>query len=162
MLNDLKDLREEQEKIRKELHKRSEEIFQKYSKELFIKYPEMKRFSWTQYTPYFNDGDTCEFGAQTDPGEISINGIDGWDAFEIQYPQKADGRYDYTKPTYVNSNPEDLDLDDEKGPLVGNEAYLAISELLGAIGEDNLKQMFEEGEVVVTPNGVEVEDYDHE
>jgi hypothetical protein len=31
------------------------------SAELFEEFPELESFSWTQYTPYFNDGDTCEF-----------------------------------------------------------------------------------------------------
>jgi hypothetical protein len=29
---------------------------------IFDKYPQLESVEWTQYTPYFNDGDTCEFG----------------------------------------------------------------------------------------------------
>lgn len=28
----------------------------------FAKYPMVEKVSWTQYTPYFNDGDACVFG----------------------------------------------------------------------------------------------------
>lgn len=35
-------------------------------KRLFAEYPNVKSASWTQYTPYFNDGDTCEFSAHID------------------------------------------------------------------------------------------------
>lgn len=31
------------------------------SKEVFKKFPDLKSFAWTQYTPYFNDGDVCVF-----------------------------------------------------------------------------------------------------
>lgn len=30
--------------------------------EVFEKYPNLEAFQWTQYTPYFNDGDECVFG----------------------------------------------------------------------------------------------------
>lgn len=33
---------------------------------LFKHYPSLKSFSWVQYTPHFNDGDTCYFSAQYD------------------------------------------------------------------------------------------------
>ena len=29
---------------------------------MFEKYPFLTSLTWTQYTPYFNDGHTCEFG----------------------------------------------------------------------------------------------------
>jgi hypothetical protein len=35
-------------------------------KEFFVKFPEVSRIYWTQYTPYFNDGDPCTF---------SVNGV---------------------------------------------------------------------------------------
>lgn len=38
--------------------------------EFFKAFPEVECFSWTQYTPYWNDGDVCEFGAHTDYPEI--------------------------------------------------------------------------------------------
>lgn len=31
-------------------------------KEFFAMYPEVKKIRWTQYTPFFNDGDPCVFG----------------------------------------------------------------------------------------------------
>lgn len=34
----------------------------------------IKSFGWTQYTPYFNDGDSCEFGVNFD--YPNINGVD--------------------------------------------------------------------------------------
>jgi len=29
---------------------------------VFVKHPILESVRWTQYTPYFNDGDVCEFG----------------------------------------------------------------------------------------------------
>ncbi len=53
--------------------------FAEASKHLFDTHPELVSFSWTQYTPYFNDGDTCTFGAN----EVSeINEQESYDLEE--------------------------------------------------------------------------------
>lgn len=35
-------------------------------KQLFEDFPDLEWFSWTQYTPYFNDGDECTFRVNSD------------------------------------------------------------------------------------------------
>jgi hypothetical protein len=40
---------------------------------LFEKHPKIESFSWTQYTPYFNDGDECVFSTNFDYS-LEING----------------------------------------------------------------------------------------
>lgn len=45
------------------------EEFPKLLAPLFEKHPVVKFINWRQYTPFFNDGDVCEFGRY----EISIN-----------------------------------------------------------------------------------------
>lgn len=42
--------------------------------DLFTRFPKVSAVRWTQYTPYFNDGDTCEFSVH-DP-EIFFDGED--------------------------------------------------------------------------------------
>lgn len=37
-------------------------ILQLLQDEVFSKYPEVKALAWTQYTPYYCDGESCEFG----------------------------------------------------------------------------------------------------
>lgn len=41
----------------------------------------IESFNWKQYTPYFNDGDTCYFSVHSD--EPGIDGVDGYD---MPYP----------------------------------------------------------------------------
>jgi len=41
--------------------------------EIFEKYPELNSVGWPQYTPYFNDGDSCIF--HVDSYSIRINGV---------------------------------------------------------------------------------------
>lgn len=37
------------------------ELLLKKAKELFDNFEELEEFTWTQFTPHFNDGDPCEF-----------------------------------------------------------------------------------------------------
>lgn len=58
-------------KALKEIHQRIQQegrnLFGAAVDELFQECPEIHSLRWTQYTPYFNDGDVCEF---------SINDVD--------------------------------------------------------------------------------------
>jgi hypothetical protein len=47
--------------VQKEFIKAAEVKFKEWAKDLFAKYPALEFISWTQYTPYFNDGDPCYF-----------------------------------------------------------------------------------------------------
>jgi hypothetical protein len=47
-----------EEKIQKEGRELLSQAFQQF----FEAHPEIEAFRWRQYTPYFNDGDTCYFG----------------------------------------------------------------------------------------------------
>src|SRR5689334_3768923 len=40
--------------------------FQEGTAKLFELFPAMESFGWTQYTPYFNDGEECVFSANTE------------------------------------------------------------------------------------------------
>lgn len=64
-------------------------------KELFDKSDgKIKSFGWAQYTPYFNDGDECNFGVRCDYPYINGQSIDEIDSLDwrIEYFLK-DGRY---------------------------------------------------------------------
>lgn len=51
----------DQEELRKQFQERAQALFKNITKEFFDKNPGITGVVWTQYTPYFNDGDTCEF-----------------------------------------------------------------------------------------------------
>ena len=44
----------------------------------FLLHPKIQNFEWRQYTPYFNDGDSCVFNVDTFPESIKLNGV-YWD-----------------------------------------------------------------------------------
>lgn len=67
----------ELDEIKKRLQKAIEEAFSEACKELFDSNADLKSFGWRQYTPYFNDGNTCTFGSYHDTP--NINGYDWYD-----------------------------------------------------------------------------------
>jgi hypothetical protein len=73
-----KEAQESIKKLRNEARKAAKGYFNEASKEFFTKYPELKSFSWTQYTPYFNDGEECTFSVNAYSESIGINGENGY------------------------------------------------------------------------------------
>lgn len=49
---------------KKQMEETAKGLFNEMSAELFNDNPTLVSFSWTQYTPYWNDGDVCEFRCQ--------------------------------------------------------------------------------------------------
>ena len=112
------------------------EAFLEASNEVFNKYPNIESFSWTQYTPYFNDGDECTFSAQT------------------EYPQLT-----FTDGTEIDINYES---GDDMRCEVAKE-IAAVETLLAQFDESDYKEMFgDHVRVVVSRKGAKIEGYDHE
>lgn len=62
MMNDIEKQRAELEAIQEKFLEQNQETFKELVKKFFELAPEVKLVGWSQYTPYFNDGETCEFG----------------------------------------------------------------------------------------------------
>jgi hypothetical protein len=56
-----KQLNAQMEAARKEMQEKSTGFVELACKQFFDACPEVEAVTWTQYTPYFNDGETCEF-----------------------------------------------------------------------------------------------------
>ena len=55
--------------------------FTDYFKEVFDKHPEIESVKWHQYTPFYNDGETCVFG---------LHGVHVYDKDEKEYMSWGD------------------------------------------------------------------------
>jgi hypothetical protein len=75
----LKEIQAELDRLKKEYSKTASEVLEEGFKDIFAKYPEVETISWEQYTPFFNDGDVCEFGINSD---VEINGKSEWELEE--------------------------------------------------------------------------------
>lgn len=117
----------------------------------------IKGLIWTQYTPYYNDGDECIFSVNEpsiivgDPAEVDSpyddeHAIEIWSDWEIvlKYHGEQVERAGLTREQY--------------------EAAREFARELASEGlEDVLRQAFGDHVMVkVTADGVEVDDYDHD
>lgn len=163
----LADLKKKQEELRKQIQEQAQVVFNDASKALFAEFPKLKAFGWRQYTPYFNDGETCEFSAHTGDPLIQFGDDEELDDFCFRDTERVpDGTKQeknwrgvmqtvtiYKTVPRVNS-PELIEK---------NEAYKSVQEFLSIFNDDDMEQMFgDHVRVTVTAQGATKEDYDHD
>lgn len=81
-----------------------------------LAFPGVTAVSWTQYTPYFNDGDPCEFSVNwpgiqfgldpDDDEDEEYDGSPGYDGYDLQRLVTVDDKRENV-PTYYQSRPQD-------------------------------------------------------
>ena|SRR5690242_20398427 len=128
---------------RKELTEQLRKDFPALLAPLFEKYPGVKNVYWTQYTPYFNDGDTCEFSANVSYAELNHD---------------ADCDDDEEDEEGVTSERKKEEIE------VPENAEDEFQEVLISIDESFYKDLFgDHVEVTVNRDGtIETEEYEHE
>lgn len=156
--------------------------------EIFEKHPSLAGIRWCQYTPYFNDGEPCEFDLYDLEVLVKPTGAE-YDAVvarlkaKVEEKQKALNNYTHTHNTYgyYRSNPLDEvrwaqeELNDflesggdwtdgiwnmEECPLKTD--LKAFQDAIHGIG-DSMELVFgDHVRVVINRDGVEVEEYDHD
>jgi hypothetical protein len=136
----------------------SANIFEDFYKYIFEKYPTLESFGWTQYTPYFNDGDTCIFSVDTDYISINDESVDeaewasdvnviSWGTWNRDL-RIYEGRVEEPNPNY--------------NPIL-TEASNEIKKFLGRFDNDfYLSKFGDHAEITVTKDGVDISDYDHD
>lgn len=120
-----------------------EEFFEEF-KPIFEKFPTLRNFSWPQYRPYFNDGDTCYFSVHSDPYRIKV-------AFDTD-------EYGISESDEDDGEGQDDTLDLRK------EVRKYISEVLQKIDEDIFEDVFgDHAEITVHRDGtMDIDGYDHD
>jgi hypothetical protein len=125
--------------IMAEMREAAKSYFKETVNALFEANPVLESFSWTQYTPYFCDGDPCYFGVNCDLYEL--NG-------------EEDPDYSDYDRTARKSKPKD-------DPL--SKAGFAAMKLISSIEERDMEAMFgDHVKVTVTKEGITTEAYDHD
>ena len=154
-------LREKQEgikKLKEEMLEASNKIFTEMTKVIFEEHPKIKSFGWNQYTPYFNDGETCTFSANVD--YIYINGtcVDDSDWVSEKIITNY-GTWNREKKVYEGRTEiPNLNYDSELVKSTDN-----IIEFLRNFDEDFFMSQFgDHAEVTVTLEGVSVDEYEHD
>jgi hypothetical protein len=157
-LNELKERQSKITDIKKEVLDLSSNIFEDFYKYIFEKYPTLESFGWTQYTPYFNDGDATIFSVNTDYISINDEYVDdakwasevnviNWGTWNREL-KVYEGRVDEPNTNY--------------DPIL-TSASNEITNFLGNFdNEFYLSKFGDHAEITVTRNGVDISDYDHD
>jgi hypothetical protein len=158
MLTEIRKKQAEIKELQKELQKKSADIFLSSFKRLFEENPKLKSFGWTQYTPYFNDGDTCYFSANTD--YLYINGEQEDEASWSQEKKVISwGTYNRDKRAYEGRIEQD---NPDYIPELA-EASEKVKKFLSVFDKDFYQLQFgDHVQVTVTENGIETEGYEHD
>jgi hypothetical protein len=144
-IDKVRELKEQMRQLREELAQKAKDGFHESIQELFENHPSLIQFSWTQYTPYFNDGDTCYFSAHTD-------------YFNLQTAE--DEEEEFSNYSLYDGYGKDR-VEKEMTPHL--EAGKAILEVLAVFDSEDYEKMFgDHCRVVVTREGVETEHYEHD
>ena len=154
----LKEKQEEIKKLKREMVEASNKIFTELTKSIFEENPKLKSFGWNQYTPYFNDGDTCTFSVNTD--YIYINGDSVDESDWINETKITNyGTWNREKRQYEGrTEVPNLDYDPELSK-VNDE----IKEFLRNFDNDFFMSQFgDHAEVTITAEGVSVDEYEHD
>lgn len=146
---ELKKFEDKKKQLVEELRKEFPNLF----KSLFEQTDKIKSFSWTQYTPYFNDGDECVF---------RVNGVYTVNENDIDEEEWYDWRIRY----YLRGDKEYSNLLEEKPNIDINtyKIYELIEKTLETIPEDFMRDLFgDHVQITVFKDGeIRVEEYDHD
>jgi hypothetical protein len=165
--DDFMEIKEQMKKLRDEARKKVKNFFIKGMDKIFETYPEVKNVSWTQYTPYFNDGEECTFSAHVD--YFYVNGRDNYGDTIWGYDEE-----DCEGEAVFNRDEMDYDWVDVPGQRRRQKQYKnpnsrsvkiyeAISGFLKQLDNDDYKTMFGDHAMVKVSKGeVVVEEYEHD
>lgn len=149
-------------KQKKEFSKKAQDALKVEFKNFFNKHESVKTIEWTQYTPYFNDGDECLFsvGAPSFYGDKNVDN-DNSDPTDncIVYNLRrvSNSRYDHNARKQL---PAERSLTPEEDSLL-NDAN-DLKELIYELADD-MKIMFgDHVSVVANREGFSVSEYEHD
>lgn len=114
-----------------------------------LEHPLVESAHWTQYTPYFNDGEACEFRIYE--ASVKVKGVDeGGDYDNGVFGEWELGYYDTTKDLEGIEDLRTL-LEEFSGHLSSGRHYVILNEKFG-----------DPADVTATKDGFNVEYYDHD
>jgi hypothetical protein len=140
-----------------------QELFKEITKEFFEKNPAINAVIWTQYTPYFNDGEACLFSVN-DPSFTNASGEDLDDINYGEYEGDNVNIWVFEDVKWnVNSYKEKYDSIITSGGIDIDSCQFLESAIKSSEMEDIMETMFgEHSRIVATREGFDIEEYDHD
>lgn len=144
-------------KAKKKYQEEGQEKLKEVFKAFFAEVPEIKTVIWTQYTPYFNDGETCVFNVY-DPAFTNIE-KDSEDFEDIdEYNDYTGEKEDLFYISYFYGGCEEA----KNLPANSKKAMEKLCEII--CGNDELMEfMFgDHVKIIANKDGFDVMEYDHD
>jgi hypothetical protein len=141
---------------RKRIEDEGEDAIKELFKDFFQVHPGVEAITWTQYTPYFNDGEACTFGVN---GMSVIFG----QVAEPSEPSEEDD--DEDEDQYEDDDDEEglesWDLSRSPDPVL--QALAVELKKLESIPDDVMESVFgDHVKIKATRAGFDVTDYEHD
>lgn len=165
MQNKLKGLIEAQTNLRKEFQSQAQSAFKEVVKEFFDTNTGINLVTWTQYTPYFNADESCEF-RMDEPYFSNIKDVNELDYGE--YSGEEDSIWSTSSPVahLQGRNTWDKDTSAKVQATEGLNAE-SIQEFMDILNLSEMTDIFEamfgdRVRVTLTRAGIEVDEYSHD
>lgn len=142
------------QKQKEEASAKFKEAFEAFIKDFFTLVPTVKRVTWTQYTPYFNDGDACTFGVN-EPYFYNFVEDEDFEDYENDGEISEKGQWEISSWYLREPEKYGLTTDDKKIMEFLNEVITSNEDFMYDIFGDHQK-------IVLTADGVESDYYDHD
>lgn len=157
----------DQKELQRKFQDQAQGLFKEITKEFFEKNPGITGVVWTQYTPYFNDGDTCEFSV----GDPTFTNAPVDELNEVrwgEYEGETENVWACENVGYVLDS--DRPYYAETANLIraaGGVDPVSCTLFAKAIGSGEMEAVMEamfgdHVKVIATRDGFDVEEYDHD
>lgn len=140
-------LQAEINEFREEFKKKGQKLLNKTFKDVFNRVPNLMAVKWTQYTPYFNDGEECTFRIGDVYFKLEDSKEDSGD-----YEDGFESTWSLDRRTENKVKKEDIEAMSELEELIGAEA---MEDVLRALFDDHVEVTYTDGEFTA-------DEYDHE
>ena len=158
--------------MKKRFRLEATDLFKTITKEFFDENPGITAIHWTQYTPYFNDGDVCEFRVNeihfTNCPIDSLDDINSWGEYEGDDDDviSVNSNIEYildNAHSYYKKSKEGLNklINEEKIDITSIKKFAEIVE--SPEMEDVMLELFgDHVSVTATRDGFSAEDLEHD
>lgn len=157
----------DQAELQRKFQEQAQALFKDITKEFFEKNPGITGVVWTQYTPYFNDGDACVFSVNsptfTNAPVDELNEI-RWG----EYEGETEGVWASENVAYMLDNSskyyeQERELILASGGVDVESCKLFEQAICSGAMESVMLAMFgDHSKIIATRDGFDVDEYDHD
>ena len=162
----LETLVSEQRELKRTFQEKATELFKEVTKEFFETNPAITAIKWTQYTPYFADGDPCVFSVNeptfTNAPVEELENVSAWGEYEGE-DESIWAVEAYALNSTNNYYKEQQEQIAQSGGVDIESCSFISKTICSSEMEDVMCDMFGDHVIVTaTRDGFEVDDYDHD